>query len=48
MVFIGIGNYFVITFLAFFLPSMESLRAKTMLFWTLAMLVGLPREASRR
>ncbi len=40
MVFIGIGNYFIITFLAFFLPSMESLRAKTALFWTLGMLVG--------
>ena len=40
MVFVGIGNYFVITFLAFFLPSLKTLEAKTALFWTLAMLVG--------
>lgn len=40
MLFAGIGVYFVITLLAFFLPSLGTIQAKTALFWTLSMLVA--------
>ncbi len=40
MLFAGIGIYVVITLLAFFLPSLGSLEAKTALFWVLSMLVA--------
>jgi UMF1 family MFS transporter len=40
MLFAGIGIYFVITFIAFFLPSLPSIEMKTTLFWVLSMLVA--------
>jgi UMF1 family MFS transporter len=40
MLFFGIGIYFIITFIAFFLPSLPSIQAKTTLFWVLSMLVA--------
>ncbi len=40
MLLVGIGVYVVITFLAFLLPSLASLQAKTSLFWILAFLVA--------
>ncbi len=40
MIFVGIGVYVGVVFLAFFLPTIESDRLKTGLFWLLAMLVA--------
>jgi UMF1 family MFS transporter len=41
LIFIGILIYVVITFLAFKLPSFESIEIKVKLFWILALLVAL-------
>ena len=40
MLFAGIGVYILIVLLAFFLPEAGSMRAKTVLFWILAVLVA--------
>jgi UMF1 family MFS transporter len=40
MLYVGIGVYMVIVLLAFFLPEAGSMRAKTILFWVLAILVA--------
>ncbi|MFO7495223.1 MAG: MFS transporter [Desulfobacterales bacterium] len=40
MLYVGIGVYVLIVLLAFFLPEAGSMRAKTILFWVLAVLVA--------
>jgi UMF1 family MFS transporter len=40
MLLVGIGVYIVITALAFFLPTLPTTRAKTIMFWILSMLVA--------
>jgi len=40
MLFVGIGMYMLITLVAFFLPALPSLGAKTVVFWILAFLVA--------
>ncbi|MFQ3621514.1 MAG: MFS transporter [Spirochaetales bacterium] len=40
MLFVGIGIYIIITFIAFFLPGLPTQSLKTGVFWVLAMLVA--------
>jgi len=40
MLFVGIGVYIGVVFVAFFLPSIESLVVRTRLFWVLSMMVA--------
>lgn len=40
MILVGIGVYIVITILAFFLPTLPTIAAKTLMFWVLSMLVA--------
>lgn len=40
MIFVGIGVYVVVVFVAFFLPSIQDLGTRTTMFWVLSMLVA--------
>lgn len=40
MLFVGIGVYFVVVFMAYLLPTFEDLGTRTALFWVLSMLVA--------
>ncbi len=40
MLLVGIGVYLIITFLAYLLPSFDSLQTKTIMFWVLAFMVA--------
>ncbi|MFP4152783.1 MAG: MFS transporter [Alkalispirochaeta sp.] len=40
MIFVGIGVYVGVVFIAFFLPSIEDMGVRTVLFWVLSMMVA--------
>ncbi len=40
MLFVGIGIYVTVVFVAYFLPTFESLRTRTVMFWVLSMMVA--------
>lgn len=40
MIFVGIGIYVVVVFIAFFIPSIDDMGVRTTLFWVLSMMVA--------